>query len=473
MDIGIVNFGCYVPVHRMPREVIGQAWGKQTRPGEKAVANWDEDSLTMGVQACMDIFSDLDRSSVGALYFASLSLPYIEKQSASIMAKALDLSPSIFTADVSSSLRSATIALKIAMDTLRAESLESVLIASADCRIPPPNSEMELTFGDGAAALLLGKTNLLARINETFSISSEFMDVWRRDQDRYPQTWEDRFLMVEGYSKLLPEAISGLLKRVNGQPKDYQKVAVYGPDARNLSAVLRRMGFDPKSQAQTSLFDTVGNTGSPFSLMMLAQILEGAKPGDRILLAGYGDGADAFDLTVTDQISRASRKGNLSSYLRSKMDIANYGRYLRFRNMMTWEVERRAPDKTSLNVLSRESKQIYSLRGHQCKICGTIQFPMQRICTQCQTKDRFDEVRLSDRRGRIFTFSLDERAMVPDLPNVLAIVDLEGGGRFYSVMTDRDPQKIEINQPVELTFRKIHEGSGIYNYFWKVRPLRE
>ena len=87
-------------------------------------------------------------------------------------------------------------------------------------------------------------------------------------------------------------------------------------------------------------------------------------------------------------------------------------------------------------------------------------------------KDNFEEIRLSDRRGTIFTFSMDERAMVPDLPNVLCIVDLQDGGRFYSIMTDRKPESIEIGMPVEMTFRRIHEGLQLYNYFWKTRPVR-
>jgi uncharacterized OB-fold protein len=216
----------------------------------------------------------------------------------------------------------------------------------------------------------------------------------------------------------------------------------------------------------------VGNTGTPFPLLLLAQALEGAQPGDRILMAGYGDGADAFDLTVTDQLSKLPQARKFTQYLHSKMTLESYGRYLRFRNLMEWEVDRRAPDKSSLNILSRESSQILSLKGHRCKRCATIQYPRQRICTQCQSQDQFEEILLADRRGRIFTYSMDERAMVPDLPNILTIVDLEGGGRFYSVMTDRDPGKVAIEMPVELTFRKMHEGSGIKNYFWKVRPLR-
>ena len=59
----------------------------------------------------------------------------------------------------------------------------------------------------------------------------------------------------------------------------------------------------------------------------------------------------------------------------------------------------------------------------------------------CQSKDQFDEVKIVDKTGKLFTFSLDERAVFAlDLPNVLVIVDLEGGGRIYGQATDRDPK---------------------------------
>jgi len=97
---------------------------------------------------------------------------------------------------------------------------------------------------------------------------------------------------------------------------------------------------------------------------------------------------------------------------------------------------------------------------------------MQRVCTWCQAKDDFEEIRLSDKKGTIFTFSMDERAMVPDLPNVICIMDFDEGGRFYTRVTDRDPDKMEAGMKVELTFRKMHDGSGIHNYYWLARPVR-
>jgi len=77
--VGITSYGSYVPMLRMPLAVIGG--GKPGGP-EKAVANWDEDSVTMAVAAAIDCLRGIDRSSVDGVLFASTSYPFKEKQAA-------------------------------------------------------------------------------------------------------------------------------------------------------------------------------------------------------------------------------------------------------------------------------------------------------------------------------------------------------------------------------------------------------
>lgn len=67
---------------------------------------------------------------------------------------------------------------------------------------------------------------------------------------------------------------------------------------------------------------------------------------------------------------------------------------------------------------------------------------------------------------------MDNLAVSVDPPSVIAVVNLDGGGRFSTTLTDRDPEKVYPDMPVELTFRRVHEGQGIHNYFWKCRPIR-
>jgi uncharacterized OB-fold protein len=81
-------------------------------------------------------------------------------------------------------------------------------------------------------------------------------------------------------------------------------------------------------------------------------------------------------------------------------------------------------------------------------------------------------VRLSDKKGRVFTFSLDNlagRSDDPVVPQTVVESEFENT-RIYCMMTDCDPNEIKIGMTVEMTFRKIYEGAGMYNYFWKCRP---
>lgn len=470
--IGIVSYGAYIPIYRLSREAIGAMWVKSLGRGEKAVANADEDSLTMGVEAVLDCLNGTDRQQVDGLYFATASPPYVEKQSASIIRAAVDLREDIPTMDVAHSLRGASSAMKAALDAVQAGSAKRVMVAAAECRIPAPNSEFEAIFGDGAAAFLIGDSDVAAIIEGSYHLSSEFIDVWRKPEDTYMQTWEDRFIRDEGYLKIPTQAVSALLKKHELSPKDISKAAFYGPDARTHAAMARAMGLDAKTQVQAPMFDSVGNAGTALAPMILVAALEEAKPGDRILYVTYGDGADAFLLLVTEQIEKVRNKRGIKRHLASKLMLPSYGKYVEIRELMEWESGRRPARRSSLPVIWRERQHLFSLYGQKCRECGNIQFPRQRVCMYCQAKDNFELVRLSDKKGTLFTFSMDERAVEIVLPKVFSVVDLEGGGRFYSVMTDRDTSKIEVGMTLEMTFRRQLEGSGLHNYFWRVRPIR-
>jgi 3-hydroxy-3-methylglutaryl CoA synthase len=472
--VGIISYGAYIPIYRLSRELLANTWGIAAGRGEKAIANCDEDSITMAVEAAIDCMNGIDRDSIDGLYFASTTPPYREKQSASIVAAAADLRRDVFTVDFTDSLRAGTSAIRAAMDAIAAGSAKKVLVVASDCRIPPPSSAFEPLFGDGTAAFLLGDADVAVSIEDGYAISSDFLDIWRRERgDTYIRIWEDRFVVEQGYTAHTKEVVSGLMKKCNLSPKDVTKAVLYAPDARSHTAMIRALGFDAKTQVQDPMFATVGNTGAAFALMQLVAALEEAKPGDRILLASYGDGADAFLLRVTGNIEKVGDRRGIKRHLASKMMIPNYGTYLRFRNLMEWEQTPVPPQESSLNIIWRDEAALTRGHGHRCKVCGHVQFPPQRVCMWCQAKDQLEEVRISDKKGELFTFSLDERAVFAlDLPNVLSIVNLEGGGRFYGQMTDRDPAKIEVGMPMELTFREMHQGSGFHNYFWKCRPVR-
>ena len=469
--IGIKSFGAYVPVYRMAEAELARAWGGRGGKGERSVANYDEDSLTMSVEAAIDCLSGVDRKTVDGLYFASTTPPYDEKLSASIVAAATDLRNDILSLDIGGSLRSGTGAIKAAVDAVKGGSAKNILVTAADCRLAPPASEFEPLFGDGSAAFLIGDKDVAVSIEDSYSISSDFIDVWKRASDPYIRTWEDRFITQHGYSEKLGMAVAGLLKKTKLSAKDFAKVVYYAPDARSHQRMIKQLKLTPE-QVQDPMFDRLGNTGAAFAPMMLVAALEQAKPGDKILWANYGDGADAFVLQVTDQIEKVRERRGIKRHLESKMAISNYEKYIKFRNLMQGEAERRPQYISLLPVMWRDRTQVLPLHGCKCNNCGNIQFPIQRVCAYCQTKDDYVEFPLADKKATVFTFSMDERALEIDLPRVWTISDFDGGGRIYCTMTDRDVSKVKIGMKVEMTFRQIHEGSGLHNYFWKCRPVR-
>jgi uncharacterized OB-fold protein len=74
---------------------------------------------------------------------------------------------------------------------------------------------------------------------------------------------------------------------------------------------------------------------------------------------------------------------------------------------------------------------------------------------------------------------MDNVSSIIDSPAVIAVIDLEGGGRMECFMTDHMVKEVKISQgdmmigaDVEMTFRRLFEREEIVNYFWKARPVR-
>lgn len=467
--VGITGFGAYVPRYRLPREVIAREWGHASLGGEKAVANHDEDSVTLAVSAAINVVPDSSPARLGGVFFASTTSPYREKAAAATVAAVLDCGTSVRTADFTDSLRAGTSALLAAADTARAGTTP-VLVCAGDCRLGEPDSIREQNYGDAGAALLVGtdEGRVLATIVGTHSVSEDFLGTWRTEgQDflhQFPGAFESKF----GHASFVTAAVQGLLQQTGTRAEQIATALIAAPTPRALPGVAKSLGLDPKKQIPDSLWTLIGDTGTTQPLLLLAGALERAKPGDLILLASYGDGADALLLQATDALASYRTTRSLFSQIERKRLLTSYGRYARFRHLIRKETT--PEDVSTPVVLYRDRKAILSLYGGRCPACSTVQFPKPRVCVECGHRGGIDDHKLS-RRGAVFTFTNDYLFESPDSPVAHAVVDLEGGGRLFVQMTDCDADAVAIDLPVELTFRKYHEGSGIHNYFWKARPV--
>jgi len=480
--IGITSYGAYIPWHRIDRQLFQQAWGGFAIPGERAVAYYDEDSVTMAVEAAMDCLRDADPRTVDGLYFATTTSPYKEKQCSALMGMALDLRRDIRSADIASSLRGGTTAISFAVDAIEAGKADSIMVTAADTRMAAPSGMVEQALGDAAAAFLLGKKDVLAEIEDSYSISDELAATWRSETDTFVRSWEDRMVMDESYSKVMPEVITGLMKKCGLTTKDFARVVFDPPgDVRRHGRVAAELGFEPAQLLDpASLFMSVGLLGCAMSFMMLISALEQAKPGDKILFASYGNGADAFLLQVTDAIKELGERRGFAKNLQSKHMMRSYNDYLRWRDIVPLETARR-PERGHISIAAnwRERKTILGLWGIKCRRCGTPQYDSGaisttpiRVCAVCQAQDDFDDYSFAKKKATVFSYTQDMLAPAVDPPSSVVMIEFEGGGRSLFDLTDRDPEDVEVGMEVEMTFRKVFADRGITNYFWKARPIR-
>ena len=465
---GISAYGAYVPRYRLGAETDG--WDSA---GQRSVANFDEDSVSMAVAAAIDCLNGREREEIDGLLFATTTPPYAEKQCASIIATALDLRRDIFTADITDVLRAGTTALKSALDSVAAGSAKNVLVVASDNRQGAPKGEAERNSGDGAVAFIISEDAVIAEQAGSYTITENMMDTWRSAGDQFVRSWEDRFAIEEGLERIMGEAVSGFLEREGVSVKDVAKLALYSPDARRHGQLARHLGFQPE-QVQDPLFGRMGNTGAAFPLMLLAGALEDGSPGQLLLTVAYGDGSDVLGFRTTSKIGERGHGLGVSGFLDSGQVLDSYETYAKWRNVWLTDSSSRRPDPQSPSVtaLWRESDQNIKFHGGVCNQCGYVQYPPQRVCVECQSRDDSTPIRLSDKLGTVFTYSLDYLAGTVDTPLAVVVVDFEPGGRVLCMMTDREVGEVQIGMPVQMSFRKLRVVNGIHNYYWKAVPLR-
>jgi hydroxymethylglutaryl-CoA synthase len=459
---GILAAAASIPRYRLPRQVIAAEWGGMPGHGEKAVANHDEDSLTLAVNASLAIE---DAGRADAVVFATTSSPWGEKQGAATIAAVLDLPATARTMDVTQTLRAGTSAVLTALDAIASGSATCVLVAAADCRLGEPESAAEQSFGDAGAAMLVGASPGIAEIVATHTLADDFLGSWRTRRQEFARGGQGAFEAKYGYARVLVEAAKAVLAKAQVAPGALATVILPTPNPRAPLAVARALGLDAKKQLADGLWMTVGDSGAAQPLLMLAAALERAQAGDLILACGYGEGADAILLRATG--ARVAVAATVAQQVEVKRTLPSYGRYARFRRLV--RKESGAGDQSSAVIAFRDRRELLPLSGGKCPACGTVQFPKHRVCIECSHTGGLEETRLA-RRGVLFTFTNDYMFESPDPPTAHAVVDLDGGGRLYLQLTDCDPERVAIDMPLELTFRRLHEGGGFNNYFWKARP---
>ena len=477
---GIVSYGAYIPRYRINRKLIYQAMGwfnpASFMPGEKAVANYDEDSVTMSVAAAMDCLGDRNPQELAGVFFASTTAPYLERQSAQIIATAVDAPSELRSVDFTDTTKSATTAMLSALDAVAAGTGGDILVCGADKRNAKAGSSQEVIFGDAAAAVVIGAENPAAKFMGSFSVSYDFMDHWRGAGEAWDHQWEDRFIRDEGYAKFIIEAVKGLLAKTGLTIDQVGKMVypcLYAADFKKIAKIL---GLSPEQMVEP-LLGTVGYAGAADPMLHLVKALEESEPGQRVLMVSYGSGAEAVLFEATDRLAelKTNRRG-VAGNLSVKRELTSYEKMAAWRGLLPLEkgIRGEITAFTAVSDLWRNRRQILGLCGSRCLACGLPQYPVQRVCAnpECGAIDQIETYRFSDKRGTLFTYTGDNLAYSPNPPAIYGIVEFDGGGRFWFDITDADLDKVAVGMPVEMSFRRkyVDDKFGIHGYFWKAAP---
>lgn len=479
--VGITRFGGYVPRLRLQRKAVVEANGwfnpalAGLAKGERSICNWDEDSLTMAVEAGRDCLGEKAPAGLRAIYFASTTMPFADRQNATVAATALDLGEELKSVDVTSSQRAGTSGLIEALEAADGRPGEALYLA-ADHRQTAASGVQELQMGDAAAAFTIGNDNVVAEFVGAHQIAVDFVDHYRGQNRAFDYNWEERWIRDEGYFKIVPRAIEALFAKVDAKPGDVDLLIMPALIRGVPEGIAKRAGIKAEA-VQDNLHAVMGESGTAHALVMLSKALQSAKPGQLILVIGWGQGCDLLLFRVTDAIAKFKPAlGGVEGYLARKRPETNYNRYLAFNDLIDRDKGIRAEvdAQTALTTLYRKRDMVLAFKGGKCTKCGTVQYPKSHICVNpnCGAWHSQEDYRFSDVPCTVQSWTADGLTYSPDPPTHFGMVTFDGGGRLMADLTDVDKGSVSVGMPLRMVFRiKVEdERRGFKKYFWKAAP---
>ena len=312
MNVGIVSYGAYIPRFRIKTEEIAKVWGDDANSiteglmvYEKSVPDMDEDTITIAVEAARYAVNraGVNPERIEAIFTGSESHPYAVKPSSTVVAEAIGATPCLTAADFQFACKAGTAAIQACLGMADSGMIDLGLAIGSDVSQGAPGDALEYTAAAGGVAYVIGKDNLVAKIESTYSFTTDTPDFWRREGMPYPEHG-GRFTGEPAYFKHVTSATSKLMEKVGTKPSDYNYAVFHQPNGKFPTKVAKMLGFSSEQIKPGLVVTRLGNTYSGSCMMGLAATLDIAKPGDRILMTAFGSGAgsDSFSINVTDKI---------------------------------------------------------------------------------------------------------------------------------------------------------------------------
>lgn len=464
---GITAVGGYLPLLRLDRKVAARelAWSglPMPRAGQRAVAGWDEDPLTMAVEAARPLCAD---SPPAALRFASTSAYFTDRAQSTIALHALALPQSVRTADLANSRRAATTGL---LDLLLAGADE--ILAVAEKRPTQAGSSAQLAFGDGAAAVRCGE-NAAAILAGYSAISHDLVDRYASQQRPTGYAYEERFVRDVAVAELVVPAVREACQRAGIEPSALAQVACAEPVGATWRTAAKKLGCSAPNHCEM-LTDRVGDLGAAHPLYGLGLALAAARPGDNVLVIGFGSGIDALVLKVLAPVPGAAE---IAAALGEGEVIAHYARFLSLAGSLEldWGMRAEFEQKAQATVLERIGRDMIGFIGGRDSL-GNVQFPKSAMPVNpaLEAPEVFADVRLADLDAAIVSVTADRLNFTPDPPFDFGLVQFDNGARVLMELVDRPSGGFAVGQRVRMRLRIKSQNArlGFRTYFWKAAPL--
>ncbi len=415
--VGIVGYGVYIPWERIETAKIVREREKKrgkelervlekVRHGlllrEKSVAGHSEDTITIAAEAAENAvrMAGISAEEIGGVTVGSESKPYAVGTIARHVASFIGVGENVFIADLEGACNSGMQGMGFVDAEIRSGRIKYGLAIGSDVAQAERGDPLEYAAGAGAGAFVLGKTDLIATIEDVAPYSSLFMDFWRREESPVPRHFGRT--TVEAYKSHIIGAIANLFRKhpdlslsefdaiTFHQPSGYlpmktcnaltQEEIPYVSDP----SIARRMRLteseiERKVKPWLRVLDT-GNTYAASTLISLASILDSARPGDQVLAVSYGSGAyaNATWFEIQDAIEeKRGRVPTVDDYVKRKTEIRieTYQDLIRERLS---RIKKRLEVPRVVGEIEPLSKEVFTVG--LCEGCNRIYFPARESC---------------------------------------------------------------------------------------------
>ncbi|MEM7020295.1 MAG: 3-oxoacyl-[acyl-carrier-protein] synthase III C-terminal domain-containing protein [Pseudomonadota bacterium] len=477
---GITGYGGYIPRLRLSRQAIATAnvWMNPNimgqGKGERAMANWDEDSVTMAAEAARDCLGEKPRNTIDALNFASTTMPFADRLNAAIVSGALSLDEDVAATDFGASQRAGATALRAALNAVNSGESSNALVVAGEHRLSRAGSPQEMNFGDGAAAFTVGNDEVIAEYLGGHVVTLDFVDHFRGEGEKFDYYWEERWIRDEGYNKIVPNAVAKALEKSGVNAEEINYFIMPCTLARVADGMTKKCGLS-NAAVRDNLHAGCGDTGAAHALVMLSHALQEAEPGQKIMVASFGQGCDVMIFETTNALKHFGPQQGIAGALQNGKEETNYLKFLTFNGLLEFEKGMRAEadKKTALSVLYRKQDLLESLVGGKCRECGTPQLPRNRVCIECRAVDSQDPYPFADKEAKVLSWSADYLTYCIDPPQHYGMMVFEEGGRLMMDFTDVEVGSVDSGMSVKMMFRikDFDDKRGFRRYFWKAAPV--